>query len=101
MHTRKFVNGIVDTWIAQEKQAAYSEREANRAICTKENGKSLNPISRSHVKQIALAYAKRTKAHPYRFSRVSRSFLNAVESSTLNFIKDRVNRHPSRGRTLM
>jgi hypothetical protein len=79
---------------------AFADRELNRDVTTNENGKSLNPISRSHVKQIALAYAKRTKAHPYRFSRVSRSFLNAVESNALSFIKDRINRHPSRGQTL-
>jgi hypothetical protein len=28
------------------------------------------------------------------------SFLAAVESNALNFIKDRINRHPSRGVTL-
>src|SRR4030095_15008214 len=100
MHARKVVNGIVAAFLEQEKQRAYSEPQLNCDICMKENGKSLNAISRSHVKQIALAYAK--KARPAtRFTRVSRSFLMAIESSALNTIKDRINRHPSRGQTLM
>jgi len=50
------------------------------------------------VKRIALNYAKSTRAHP--FSRVSSSFLSAVEVNALNFIKARINSHPSRGVTL-
>jgi hypothetical protein len=98
MHKKKMVIGIVNAFLEQEKQRAYSERQLNHDICQKQNGKSLCPISRSHAKQIALAYAARVRSH--KFNRVSRSFLNAVESNTLNFIKDRVNRHASKGVTL-
>src|SRR5215469_12874126 len=72
------------------------DREINYDICTGANGNRLHPISRSHVKRIALAYAKRTRAQG--FQRISKSFLLAVESNALAFIKDRVNRHPSRGK---
>ena len=51
------------------------------------------------VKRIALNYAGSTRAQP--FKRVSSSFLAAVEANALNFIKDRVDHHPSRGVTLM
>ena len=98
MHPKTNVIGILNAFVAQEKQRAFAERQLNHDICLKQNGKSLNPISRSHAKQIALAYASRTRSH--KFIRVSRSFLNAVESNALNFIKDRVNRHPSKGQTL-
>lgn len=77
---------------------AYTEREENYGITVTENGRSLNPISRSHAKQIALRYAAKTRCH--KFNRVSKSFLIALEANTLAFIKDRVNRHPSRGMTL-
>jgi len=50
------------------------------------------------VRRIALNYAESTRAHPFR--RVSDSFLNAVESNALNFIKNRIDKHPSRGVTL-
>jgi hypothetical protein len=50
------------------------------------------------VKRIALNYAGSTRAQP--FSRVAGSFLAAVEANALNFIKARVDRHPSRGVTL-
>jgi hypothetical protein len=60
---------------------------------------ALRATSRSHVKRIALGYAQVTRAH--KFDRVSSSFQNAVEANALNFIKDRVKRHPSKGKTLM
>lgn len=54
--------------------------------------------SPTHVKRLALAYAKATRSHP--FERVSSSFLLAVEATTRAFILDRVKRHPSKGKTL-
>jgi hypothetical protein len=60
---------------------------------------ALRATSRSHIKRIALGYAQVTRAH--KFERVSSSFHSAVEANALNFIKDRVKRHPSKGKTLM
>jgi hypothetical protein len=54
--------------------------------------------SPSNVRQLALEYAARTRAHG--FTRVSKKFFEAVEINARNFIKDRINRHPSRGKTL-
>lgn|SRR5215469_9131130 len=96
---RKDVMGIINNFVAQETKRDYEDRELNHSIRVSENGRLLNPISRSHAKRIALNYAARTRSH--KFNRVSRGFLNAVEINTVNFIKDRVNRHPSRGQTLL
>jgi hypothetical protein len=60
---------------------------------------ALRATSPNHVKRIALGYARTTRW--YKFERISSTFLNAVEANTLNFIKDRVKRHPSKGKTLM
>lgn len=54
--------------------------------------------ARECVKRIAMAYAASTKAH--KFTEVSDSFLTAVEINAINFIKDRVNRHPGKGKRL-
>jgi hypothetical protein len=86
--------------IVRDVRAHYAaQKQLDYDVTRSENGKSLNPISRSHAKRIALAYAKHTRAH--RFDRVSKSFLAALESNALSFIKDRVNRQASRGKTLV
>jgi hypothetical protein len=54
--------------------------------------------SPTHVKRIALEYARAKRAYP--FKRVSQSFLNAVEANARAFILYRVEKHPSRGVTL-
>jgi hypothetical protein len=59
----------------------------------------LNPINRSHVKQLALYYAKNLRPAAG-FERVSESFVTAVMYDALKTIKDRVARHPSKGKTL-
>jgi hypothetical protein len=59
----------------------------------------LNPINRSHVKQLALHYAK-TLRPGHKFDRVGESFVSAVMYAALSAIKDRVSRHPSKGKTL-
>lgn len=59
---------------------------------------ALKATSKSHVRRIALNYATGARAH--KFERVSDEFLASVESNAINFIKDRVNRHPSKGVTL-
>lgn len=55
-------------------------------------------INRAYVRSWALDYAKDKRLG--RFTRVSEEFLNAVEASTKSFIRDRIDRHPSRGKTL-
>jgi hypothetical protein len=64
----------------------------------KERKKALRATSRSCVKRIALSYAQATRYK--KFERVSNSFLEAVEINAINFIKNRINKHPSRGKTL-
>jgi hypothetical protein len=54
--------------------------------------------SPTHVKKIALQYARAKRAHP--FKRVSETFLNAVEANSRAFILNRVEKHPSKGVTL-
>lgn len=56
-------------------------------------------INRDYVKRWALDYAKDKRSHP--FNRVSEQFLNMVEAATKAAIRDRVDRHPSKGKTLM
>lgn len=60
---------------------------------------NLNPINRSHVKQLALYYAKLLRPG-HKFDRVAESFVTAVMYEALSTIKDRVSRHPSKGKTL-
>jgi hypothetical protein len=55
-------------------------------------------VSPTHVKRYALIYAREKRAHS--FTRVSETFINAVESEARWFIRDRVARHPSKGVTL-
>jgi hypothetical protein len=63
---------------------------------------SLNRQSRvinlTYVKAWAIDYANSTRSHT--FTRVSEQFLNAVEANTKAFIRDRINRAPSKGVTL-
>ena len=56
-------------------------------------------INRDYVKRWALEYAGKNRAHP--FKRVSAEFLNAIETATKLAIRDRILRHPSRGKTLL
>ena len=56
-------------------------------------------ISPARVRRAALSYAKLKRIHP--FTRVSEDFLAAVEIAALATMKDRINRHPSKGKTLM
>jgi hypothetical protein len=55
-------------------------------------------INRAYVKQWALDYARSNRSHP--FTRVSAEFLDAIESATKAAIRDRILRHPSKGKTL-
>ena len=66
---------------------------------TKHAIEELNPINRSHVRKLALKYAANLRP-ACGFERVSEQFITAVMYSTLTTIKDRVQRHPSRGKTL-
>jgi hypothetical protein len=59
----------------------------------------LCPINRSHVKKLALYYAQNLRP-TCGFERVSEQFVTAIMYNTLTTIKDRVQRHPSRGKTL-
>lgn len=56
-------------------------------------------INRAYVKQWALEYAK-DKRPFWSATRVSENFLNAVETATKAFIRDRIDRHPTKGKTL-
>jgi hypothetical protein len=62
------------------------------------NRRMTRATSPACVRRIALNYAKATRYHA--FTRVSSSFLAAVEAHAIAFIKDRINRHPGRGVTL-
>lgn len=55
-------------------------------------------IRPSKVKVLALDIAGATRAKE--FTRVSRTFYDAVEAAAKAFIADRVSRHPSKGKTL-
>jgi hypothetical protein len=55
-------------------------------------------INRAYVKSWALDYASTNRSH--KFTRVSEEFLNAVEHATKAVIRDRIDRHPSKGTTL-
>jgi hypothetical protein len=57
------------------------------------------PINKANVRRLALEYA-RTLRPVCGFTRVSESFVSAILYDTLTTIKDRVQRHPSRGVTL-
>lgn len=63
------------------------------------NSRQSHVINRAYVRQWALEYAK-DKRPFVGFTRVSEEFLNAVESATKAFIRDRIERHPTKGRTL-
>jgi hypothetical protein len=56
-------------------------------------------INRKYVKDWALDYASAKRWYP--FTRVSEQFLNAIETATKAAIRDRIDRHPSKGKTLM
>jgi hypothetical protein len=55
-------------------------------------------INRDYVRKWALDYAQTNRFH--KFTRVSEQFLNAIEVQAKIAIRDRVNRHPGRGKTL-
>lgn len=65
---------------------------------TNGNGKRSRVINRAYVREWALDYAHTNRSHP--FNRVSEEFLNAVEASTKAFIRNRIDRSPSKGVTL-
>ena len=56
-------------------------------------------ICASKCKKFALEYAKANRAQG--FTRVSKEFLIAIEVATRNAIQNRINQHPSKGKTLM
>ncbi len=51
------------------------------------------------VRRHALEIAKANRAQ--KFTRVGKSFMDAVEANAKNFIHSRVMKHPSKGKTLM
>jgi len=55
-------------------------------------------INRAYVKSWALDYARSNRCYP--FTRVSKEFLDAIEGATKLAIRDRIMRHPSKGKTL-
>jgi hypothetical protein len=56
-------------------------------------------INKAHVKKFALDYAKAQRGE--RFERVSAQFLEEVNAAVINTIRSKVQRHPSKGKTLM
>jgi Uri superfamily endonuclease len=56
-------------------------------------------INRDYVKRWALDYARTNRSHP--FTRVSEQFLNAIEAATKAAIRDKIDRAPSKGKTLL
>lgn len=56
-------------------------------------------ICASKCKKFALEYAKANRAQG--FTRVGEDFLIAIEIATRNAIQNRINQHPSKGKTLM
>lgn len=57
-----------------------------------------NLICKSKVKKLALDYAKANRAKE--FTRVGEDFFIACEANLKNFIQNRVDGHPSKGKTL-
>lgn len=83
-------DGSEPDWNAPEKKldAARKKRDRQSRV-----------INRAYVRRWALDYAKYKR--PFvGFGYVSEDFLNAVEAATKAFIRDRVERHPTRGKTL-
>ena len=58
-----------------------------------------NLINKSECKKFALAYAKANRSH--KFNAVSAKFLDEVEAQLRLMIGDRIQRHPSKGKTIM
>jgi len=56
-------------------------------------------INRDYIKRWALEYARTNRSHL--FTRVSEQFLNMIECDTKAAIRSRIDRHPSKGKTLM
>ena len=57
-----------------------------------------NLINRAAVRRAALEVAPTVRAHPV--TRVSKDFLDAIETATRQAIVNRVSSHPSVGKTL-
>jgi hypothetical protein len=55
-------------------------------------------INKARVRQLALDYAKKTRAHEW--TRVSQEFLDRIEAQTAEAIRREINRAPSVGSTL-
>jgi hypothetical protein len=64
-----------------------------------ENHRQSRVINRDYVKRWALDYAHTNRCH--HFTRDSEQFLNAIETATKAAIRDKIDRHPSKGKTLM
>lgn len=60
--------------------------------------REVRATSRTHVKDLALRYARDTRHHP--FTRVSAGFLDCIEAATMRLIRLRVDGNPSKGVTL-
>jgi len=58
----------------------------------------MNLINRTNVKKLALEYS--TKHRSGKFTRVSKSFLDAVEYKVLGIVMDSVRFHPTVGKTI-
>lgn len=59
----------------------------------------MNLLNRAAVRRFALDYARRNRTHP--FSRVSEDFMEQVEAALRASIQARIDRHPSKGKTLL
>jgi hypothetical protein len=67
-------------------------------MATDSNAGTTRLINRARVKQFALAVAEK-RAH--RFTRVGEEFLLRCEGNTREFIRQYVNRLPSKGKTIL
>lgn len=52
----------------------------------------------TNIKKVALEHAKNTKW--YKYTRVSKSFTDEAEAYMLAWIRNRVNKQPSKGKTI-
>lgn len=75
-----------------------ANRELERALKSEQAMRQSRVINRDYVRRWALDYASTNRCH--KFNRVSEQFLNAIEASTKSAIRDRIMRHPSKGKTL-
>ncbi len=81
--------------IPQDTPVGYLMANHGRATTSTKRSRVIN---RDYVKRWALDYASTNRMH--KFSRVSESFLNTIEADTKSAIRNRIMRHPSKGKTL-